>query len=281
MNKLFLSLAGLTILFSVTSLSLKQSPPPATFEKIIFVEINAKEDSSLFKPYSKAWRDAWHIVDVNLFSNGSELMNAEKYEFAFNGRTENLWTLIHPKLIKGELTLYSPYDPNMLGLSGYDDGELRYPVKGENPDDNFLNSENLRNNMAYYLGWFGPMGDVPLVDEFGEPVIVTLDDGTMEYQYPAPDFDWFRDSDLIKYKIRVRIVLNKNGKEKKRIIEAIAPMTFDLDRDKGEIIGERELLWIDYKELKPMLKEGYFLDKNGKPETYLKYIENKVKTASL
>lgn len=279
MKKLFLSLVGLTILFSVTSLSLKQSPAPAKFEKIVFMEIDAKEDSSLFKPYSEAWRDSWRVLDKDILCGGSPVMNAENYPKAFNGRTENLWTIVHPKLISGELTLYSPFDPNMFGLSGYDDGELRYPVKGENNGDNFITSQELRDEMCYYLGKLGPMPDIPLVDEYGDPVIVTREDGTMEYQYPAPDFDWFRDSDLIKYKIRVRVELKKNGEEKKRIIEAIAPMTFVIDR--GEIIGERELLWLDYTELKPILKQGYFLDKNGKPVTYLKYIENKVKTASL
>lgn len=212
MKQLFYSLCALVVQFGVSSLSMKQAP--ALFEKTLFIEIDAQQDSSLFVPYSPAWRDSWLRVDQELTTYGSKLMNAENYKKSFNGRTENLYTLIHPKLIDGSLTIYSWYDPQLYGLDGYDDGELRYPIKGKTSGDNFYTSQELRDEMCFYLGFFGPQGDVPMVDEYGEPMIVTLEDGTMAYQYPPRDYTWHRDKDIIKYKLRLRILVNKNGEEK-------------------------------------------------------------------
>lgn len=280
MKKPFFSfLTLLALLFSVSSLNLSQENSKATFEKIYFVEIDIKTDSSLFIPYSKAWSDSWRYVDADLYCGGSEAMNAANYQFAFNGRTENLFTLIHPKLINGELTIYSPYDPQMMGLSGFDDGELRYPVKGSNPVDNFLNSQELRDELCYYFGQFGSQSSMPLLNQYGEDSTLVMPDGTVSYVYPPRDYIWYRDSDIIKYRVRINVIVDKNGKEKKRTIESFAPVTYELDE--GQIIGERELFWVDYNEAKMLLADGYFFGANGKPVTYLKYIEEKMNSAKL
>ncbi len=273
MKQLFYSFFGLILLYFGSSSS--YNPAADTFEKTIFIEIDGKQDSSLFLPYSKAWTDYWRYNDKDLYSNESEVMHAANYLKSFTGRKENLYTLLHPKVIDGSLTLYSPYDPAMLGLGGMDDGELRYPVKGNTPADNFYTSQELRDVMCYYLGQFGPQSDLPLIDEFGEPIVILLSDGTYGYSYPPSDYTWYKDSDIIKYKIRVRVIVNKKGIEKKRIIESICPVTYD--NHDGLIIGERELFWLDYNEIVPLLEEGYFFNAQGKPVTYLKYINDQVK----
>lgn len=273
MKAIYFSLLGSILLFGATSLN--YTPAPALFEKTLFIEIDAQQDSSLFMSYSPAWRDSWLHVDQELMTYGSKLMNAENYKKSFNGRTENLYTLIHPKLIDGSLTIYSWYDPQLYGLDGYDDGELRYPIKGKTSGDNFYTSQELRDEMCYYLGQFGPQADVPMVDEYGEPIITTNADGTQEYTYPPRDYMWYRDTDIIKYKLRVRVLLNKKGEEKKRIIQSIAPITYYIDE--GQIAGERILFWLDYQQLKPILKTGYFFNANGKPVSYLNYLTERVK----
>lgn len=281
-KQLYIFALLVTILFSVSSLKFQSEESKVAFEKTFFIEINTKNDSALFVPYSKAWSASWRYLEEDLFADGAEMMNAEKYMLAFDQRNENLYTLLHPKVITGQLTLYSPYDPAMLGLSGFDDGELLYPVKGKTESDNFLNSQELRNEMCYYLGQFGPASEVPLIDDdpnspnFGEYLTKTLPDGTVAYVYPAPDYWWFKDSDITKYKLRVKVIVNKKGKEKKRIIKSIAPMTNEIDN--GQIVGERELFWLDFNELTPYLEEGYFFNENGKPITYLEHIEEIVKT---
>lgn len=177
----------------------------------------------------------------------------------------------------GNLTLYSPYDP--FSFNTYDEGELRYPIKGTKASDNFLTSQELRDKMCYYLGQFGLQSDIPMTTMYGEDSVVTLPDGTMSFVYPPSDYFWFLDTDIIKYRVRINVLVNKNGKEKKRVIKAIAPVTSEIEN--GQIKNERELFWLDYNEIKPFLKEGYFFDKKGKPVTYLKYIEEKAKATIL
>lgn len=277
MKKLFYLIISLTVLYSVSSLNLKQERTTRSFERSIFLEIDCKKDSSLFVPYSNAWLDSWRFIDPALQSYGSTLMNMDKYLSAFDKRNDNLWTLLHPKIINGVLTLYSPYDP--YSFTANDEGELRYPIKGTGSNDNFLNSQELRDQMCYYLGRFGLQSDIPMTNVYGEDSVVILPDGTMAFLYPPRDYFWFQDTEIKKYRVRVNIMVNKNGEEKKRVIKAIAPVTFEIEE--GQIKGERELFWLDYNEIKPILKEGYFFDKQGKPVTYLKYIDEKVKAAIL
>ena len=274
MKKIIYSALSLAFLFVASSLTTLPTGSEKGFTRTSFIVIDIENDSSIFKPYSKAWRDSWPIVDANIQIHGSRLMNAENYQFAFNDRTENLYTLIHPKLISGELTLYSPYDPQMYGLSGFDDGELRYPVKGEKEEDQFLTSETLREKMIYYLGYMGPQSDVPLTDEFGDPITLTRADGSQEFVYPPRDYRWYTDRDIVKYKIRVQEFIKKDGSVKKRVIESFAPIVHQYDDDK--IVGERELFWIDFKEAKKLLKKSYFFNEQGKPITYLKYLQSKL-----
>ena len=278
MKKLFFSLLSLLVVFTMISFNLKQESDPVSFEKTIIVEIEYKTDSVLFVPYSKAWLDSWYLVDPDVQCNGSTVMNADKYNYAFDQRKDNVYSLLHPKLMNGNIRMYSPYDPNMFGLSGYDDGELRYPIKGNQPNENFLNSQELRDQMCYYFGQFGPQSGYPMVTRYGDDSTLTLPDGTMSYVYPPRDYMWYRDSDIIKYKVRVKVLVDKKGIEKKRSIEAIAPVVYQIDE--GQIIGERELFWLDYTEIKPFLKEGYFFNEHGKPVTYFTYFEEKVKAAT-
>ncbi len=269
MKKTFYSLLSLFVLFGLLSLKLKQIQALTSFSKTVYVEIDRQKDSTLFVPYSKAWLESWNFDNPDLRCIASPAMNAENYLVAFNGRSDNLYTLLHPKIINGALTLYSPYDPKSFQV--HDDGELRYPIKGTEPNDNFLNSQELRDQMCHYLGLFGPQSTRPLANQYGEDSTVIWADGTVSYVYPPRNYEWYRDSEIIKYKVRLKILVKKNGDEKKRIIESIAPMVFEIRE--GQITGERELFWLDYNEIKPHLKEGYFFNERGKPITYLKYFE--------
>lgn len=277
MKKLLYTLISLTVLFGVSSLNFKQEQITRIFERSIFLEIDCKKDSSLFVPYSNAWLDSWRFTDPALDMYGSTLMNADKYMNAFEKRNDNLWTLLHPKIINGDLTIYSPYDP--YSFEAIDEGELRYPINETDPKDNFITSQELREKMCFILGRFGPISYIPLANIYGEDSVEMHPDGTMSYVYPPRDYFWYFDKDIIKYKVRVNILVNKNGEEKKRVIKAIAPVRFE--NEEGQIKGEQVLFWLDFNELKSFLKKGYFFDQQGKPVTYLNYFEEKVKAVIL
>lgn len=247
------------------------------FEKTIFVEVSVIEDSVVFKPLSKAWGLHWRISS-DLTYNGSALMNTDKYKLSFNGRTENLWTVLHPMIIDGTLNSYYPYDPALYGLGTWDGYELNYPVVGEDERGSFLTSESPRENLCFLLGRLGPQSDIPMVNEYGEDSTAVLEDGSEVFLYPAPDFHWHTDKDIVKYKLRVSVLLKKNGKEKKRVIKSIAPIINRLS-ETGEIEGEQPVVWLDFEELEPILKKAYYFDEDLKSESYLNYFLQKVKNA--
>lgn len=275
MKSFHFALFSLALLFIVTSSTIQQKETPRLFEKTVWLEVDIENDSVLFRPYSKAWEEMWFFSDRNIFFESTPVMNYEKYKFSFNNRKDNLYTILHPKIIDGSLQLYSPYDPQTFGLGSPDDGEMRFPLKGTNANETFLTSDSLRNVLAYYLGRFGPQPDIPLIDEYGEPLIETDSvSGIQMYIYPHRDFMWYDDQSIIKYKLRVRISYNKKGIEKKRTIESIAPIVHQFSH--GQFEGEKELFWLDFNELTPILKDAYYFDATGKPVSYLKHFERKV-----
>lgn len=269
MKKTFLLILCLSVLFVSTSLQTKQSKNSRSYEKTIFLEIDINNDSALFKPYSKAWLEPWSTYNPTLLCIESGVMNEEDYLSAFKGHKDNLWTILHPKIIEGSITPYSPFDPRSFYVK--DQGDLRYPIEGTEQNENFINSQKFRNKICYYLGNFGRDSDIPLVNIYGEDSI----DSYGNFVYPPRDYYWYTDKEIIKYKVRIKVIIKKNGDEKMRVVEAIAPIVNEYDQFE-QLIGEKELLWLDYKELKPYLKEGYFFDESGKPVTYRKYFERLV-----
>lgn len=257
--------------------TIKPNQSSRLFEKIVFVEVSVDEDSAVFKPLSKAWGLHWRISS-DLTYNGSALMNSDKYKLSFNERTENLWTVLHPMIIDGSLHSYYPYDPALYGLGSWDGYELNYPVVGEDERGSFLTSESTRENLCFLLGRFGPQSDMPLSTLQGEDSVLVLADGSEVFVYPAPDFLWYTDKDIVKYKLRVSVLLNKNGKEKKRVIQSIAPIINRLS-ETGEVEGEQPLVWLDFEELEPVLKKAYYFDEDLKSVSYLNYFLQKVKNA--
>lgn len=281
MKKSYYSLLSFALMFIVTSVTVNQKEPQPLFEKIVWVELDVlSKDSVLFTPSSKAWKEMWQMIDPYFSIDGTPIMNYEKYKFSFENRKDNLFTILHPMILDGSLQIYSPYDPQSYGSGIKDDGELRYPLKGKVASETFVTSEPLRNELVYYFGMFGPQSDFPLVDEYGEEMIkIDSISGDYFYVYPPRDFMWYEDEDIVKYKLRVSVLYNKNGIEKKRIIKSIAPIVYQTDGMTGEKTGEKELFWLDFEEITPILKKAYYFDETGKPVSYLKYIQQKVVTS--
>lgn len=263
----------------MTSSAVKPSESQRLFEKIIFVEFNLNEDSILFKPYSKAWEERWEYSS-NIMMNGTLLMNYDKYKFSFNGRTDNLYTILHPLIIEGTIKSYWPYNPENYGFGIWDEGEMRFPVKGQDENETFLTSETVREELCNLLGRLVRQYDTPMVDEYGENIVITYEDGSQSFQYEPPDFYWYKDTEIVKYRLRVSVLLNKNGKEKKRVIQSISPL-INLISESGDIYGEQELIWLNFEELQPFLKKAYYFDDNLKSVSYFDHIQRKVEMTSI
>tara|TARA_B110000285_G_scaffold124274_1_gene140258 strand:+ start:196 stop:1062 length:867 start_codon:yes stop_codon:yes gene_type:complete len=284
MKKYHYFFLSLFTLFLITSATVKTNESKRLFEKTIFVEVSFNEDSVLFKPLSKAWSGHWNILSADISFQGSSLMNSDKYKRSFKDRTDNLWTVLHPMIINGTIQSYCPYNPETYGLGLWDDGELKYPLMDQEKNESFLTSEKARENLCFLLGRLGPQSDIPLVNQYGEDSVTVLSDGTAYYLYAAPRYYWYKDRDIVKYKLRVSILFNKNGIEKKRVIKSIAPVVYEIEENADgstSITGTRELLWLDFKELKPILKKAYYFDEDMKSVSYLNYFQQKAYNAAL
>ncbi len=273
MNKLlFHYKTAIVLVFSTTVLmtvsSFKKSEESKLFQKIVWSEIEINTDSTLFKPYARV-----HMGD---FYSMTENFNYDAYQSFFKERTDNLWYIIHPRIIDGRLMMYSSFDPN--NFTYRDEGDLRFPITDNNDNSNnspvlFMKDPETKEIMLSYLGKW-ETSTVPLMNMNGEDSISYNADGSVNVMYPDPQFVWTSDRDIVKYKVRERVWLNKNGIEKKRMIEAIAPVVYRKD-EADVVIGEFETFWINYNSLKPFIKDAYYIDPNGKPNTFLDYFEKR------
>jgi hypothetical protein len=229
-----------------------------SLSKVVFLELEASsEDSILFRPYSKYWESLDCCVQ-----------NEEDYKIRFESRHENLWTVIHPYIVSGELKLYSAFDPYNYTI--HDEGELRYPLS----QGSYFKDSISNNTLKDILGYYGPQSTTPLSNLYGEDSVIVLADGSVATLYPAPDYIWYKDSHVVKYKLRINVQYNKKGKVIKRYVASIAPVIKYQQYD-GEDFHEFELCWIKFDDLKIILKDIYFFNSKGKPETFINYIEKK------
>ncbi len=262
MKKLFLSLFSFC---SIWLSSFSQNETNPSLVKGIIVELDSSSSPFIFSPYSDAW------------SSMGFLMGNDDYNLNFKNRYENLWTIIHPNIMNGSVNLYYTYNP--MSWSQFDNGELKYPILHETGKSFFNDSvyaENLKGELGYT---FIDPNMSPLVTQEGEDSVVIGADGSYYTVYPAPEYYWFVDSDVVKYKLRVDVEYNKKGKEIRRTIVSIAPVVkFYENNDRfGVEYTFRDLCWIKYDELKVILKDIYFFNANGKPELFLEYIDNRIK----
>lgn len=268
MKKIIYAVLVVSFLGIIFSFSDRKIKGAKLFVKSSWSEISAKEDSILFLPYSGAWMGIWTYSDV------IDGFDHNAYKSSFENKNHNLWTIIHPKIIDGSLKVYSPYDPD--NFSYFDFGGLNFPLVNAGSDSSFYNSKNTRNLLAYYLGEFGEESYVPLTNMWGED---SLDNNGFNV-YPPRPFTWYSETYIIKYKIREDLFLDKNGDVKRREIKSIAPVVYAID-NMGQIKGEKEIFWLDFKELKPILKEKFYLDNDGKPVSFLDYFEKRKFKAKL
>ena len=227
-----------------------------SLSKGVILELDASSaDSVLFRPYSKHWSYLDVIGEPN----------EEEYNKRISGRYENLWTVIHPYIMSGELKLYSALDP--YNIMNRDEGELRFPLS----QGSYFKDSISNNALKSILGYYSEQSSAVLSNSFGEDSMIVLADGSINFVYPAPDYIWYDDSHMVKYKIRINVQYNKKGKEIKRYVASIAPVT----KKHYGVDFESEACWIKFDDLKIILKDIYFFNSNGKPETFINYIEKK------
>ena len=194
-------------------------------------------------------RRVWEYIDLREKINLPmyyPLDEITSYGWVRNATRWSLWTVIRQHVLNGDLRVFSPYDPASYGLGAWDGDQLKYPIDPQ-PGLNFYTDSVFREEMVYYLGRLGAQSDVPLTDEFGDPIIITLPDGTQEYKYPPRDTIWYNSEDIVQYRMKEDWFFDKERSVLDVRIIAIAPVVYKKEEDsqgKVTITGMQELFWL-------------------------------------
>ncbi|TNF45933.1 MAG: gliding motility protein GldN [Bacteroidetes bacterium] len=181
-----------------------------------------------------------------------------------NATRWSLWTVIRNHVLNGDIRLFSPYNPyNVFGER--DGDQLKYPVDPQ-PGLNFYTDSAYREKLVYFFGYLGPQSDVPLTDEFGDPLVKVNPDGTEEFVYPPQDTMWYTSKDIVQYRIKEDWFFDKERSLLDVRILAIAPVVYKMEETPSgqkSITGMEELFWLYFPHCR-FVFNNYFVynDKN-------------------
>ena len=211
-------------------------------------------------------RRVWESIDLREKINHPlyyPLDEIAPYAWVRNANRWSLWTIIRQHVLNGDLTVFSPYNPLGFGFGARDGDQLKYPIEPE-PGLNFYTDSNYRETMVYYFGRLGPQSDIPLTDEYGDPIIINNPDGTQEYKYPPRDTVWYNSSDIIQYRLKEDWFLDKERSVLDVRIIAIAPVHYKIEEDANgnkSISGMEELFWLYFPHCR-FVFNNYFVNTN-------------------
>lgn len=221
-------------------------------------------------------RRVWEYIDLR------EKINLQLYypldDIARNGTwTKNasrwsLWTIIRTHVLNGDLTIFSDYNPILLGFGGLDGDQLKYPIKPQ-PGLNFYTDSAFKEELTYYLAELGQPGTTPLIDEdpnsptFGDPLVVTDPaTGLQTFVYDPPDTTWYTSKDIVQYRLKEDWFFDKERSVLDVRIIAIAPVKYTTEKDPNgriQITGMENMFWLYFPHCR-FVFNNYFVynDKN-------------------
>lgn len=189
-----------------------------------------------------------------------------------NATRWSLWTVIRTHVMNGDLTVYSPYLPELQGTAGNDGDQLKYPILPQ-PGLNYYTDSVYRSTMSYYLGRVIEDTDPqPLIDEdpnspnFGEP-LTRIDPATgfEEFVYPPPTQVPYLSQDIIQYRLKEDWFFDKERSVLDVRIIAMAPVVYTIDESGGtkQVKGMEEIFWLYFPHCR-FVFNNYFVynDKN-------------------
>jgi gliding motility associated protien GldN len=279
MKSLFISVVGVCLLGNTAFCQIEEingGPVNVPTEGIIDgVYIQEHIPTKRMIPYASVreadamWsRRVWEYIDLREKINHPlyyPLDEITPYAWVRNASRWSLWTVIRQHVLNGDLRVFSPYNPVSYGLGAIDGDQLKYPIDPQ-PGLNFYTDSAFRAELLYYIGRLGPQSDVPLVDEYGDNIILTLADGTQTFKYEDPDTVWFDSKDIVQYRMKEDWFLDKQRSVLDVRIIALAPVVYKTEEDANgntSISGTRELFWLYFPHCR-FVFNNYFVynDKN-------------------
>ena len=209
-----------------------------------------------------AWsKRVWSVIDLREKINQPLYYPTDDIQLGMWNRNTNIWsmwTLIRQHVINGDLTVYSPFNPEW---EKWQDGDsFKYPIVSKKAGGNYYNDAEFQSELFMYLG-------AEIIDPFAVPFKSYLDptidstiilaDGTEQVVYPPNDTSWFLSQDIVQYKLKEDWFFNKETSTVERRIIGIAPIVYSKDVN-GNIIGIRELFWLYFPQCRYVF-QNYFV----------------------
>ncbi len=203
----------------------------------------------------------WSVIDLREKINQPLYYPTEDIQAGMwnrNTSTWSLWTVIREHVLKGELTVYSPFNPQWEAWT--DGDEFKYPIKPSYTGGRYDTDSIFRQELFLYLGteYKDPFA-MPLKSWLDptEDSVVTLANNTKSLVYPPGDTLWFLSQDIIQYKLKEDWFFDKERSVLERRVIGIAPIVHQKDVN-GNITGMRELFWLYFPECRYVF-QNYFV----------------------
>ncbi len=180
-------------------------------------------------------------------------------QYVRNSSRWSLWTILRHHIINGDLKVFSPYNPYQFDM--LDGDQFKYMIAPE-PGKNYYTDSIFRDKVFYYIGKLGPQSDVPLTDENGDPIEITLPDGTITFKYPPADTLWIDSKDIVQYRLKEDWFFDKERSVLDVRILGIAPVVYkiEINATSGQktIVGLEEKYWLYFPHCRYILN-NYFV----------------------
>lgn len=215
-----------------------------------------------------AWsKRVWSVIDLREKFNHPLYYPADEIQEGIWNRNVSkwsMWTIIRYHILNGDLTMYSPFNPDW---EDWKDGDgFKYPVTSSTPGGNFYNDAEFREKAFIYLG-------TEILDPFAPPIksylypdedSVVFDPITGEPSavYPAPDTAWFLSQDIVQYRIKEDVFFDKERSKMDRRVIGIAPVVYQRDQN-GNITGLRELFWLYFPECRYVFQNFFVANRHN------------------
>ncbi|MBN4077614.1 gliding motility protein GldN [bacterium AH-315-C20] len=207
----------------------------------------------------------WRVIDLREKFNHPlyyPLDDLQEGMWKKNTTRWSLWTVIRHHVLTGDLTVYSPYNPDW---EAWKDGDMfKYPIVPNTPGGNYYTDKDFRERMFIYIGTekIDPfaealkstedpsMDSLVCFDAAGMPVTMWEAGNpgiTCTTVYPPSDTVWYMSGDIVQYRIKEDWFFDKERSVLDVRIIGIAPVIYATN-EKGDITGFEELFWLYFPE---------------------------------
>ncbi len=206
-----------------------------------YIDKREKQNLTLFFPYDQI-SEGMEVGTINW------IKNASRY---------SLWTIIRENIIKGNLTVYYPYNP--LRQSVTDGDQLKYPLETRRntsvpfEKDEDFNKILIEHKMFGFVDESIALEAIPDPENPDEPLIsenpVT---GELEIQYYPRPIEYYTSKDIVRYDIKEDWFFDKERSVLDVRIIAIAPVVLDKQSN-----TYKDLFWLYFPECRFVFNNYY------------------------